>query len=669
MMDAKPYARSPRLRASSRVFVTAFARLRHRGRAFASRVFVSRALDRRARARRGVRAGRARAGVAARPTTRSDNTDHPSARWCWRARDRDGAPDARARRRRDRGMDAPHAPRERRPRRDLAWSAAFLTTIGLALALGIAATATTTTTRDARDARARWTDVRDGGACLGGDESAWRETLATNAARIETTTGRAASALGLGAAKGLGRRSSVFLGRLGANESAVEGDDDGETLADGAAVMRRFAPWAASAFAASFALGAGLMYALKNHARRVVWGVMIAEVGLMAAYTLYAMMTLDGNWVLLLVFTLLSALVAYTWRDELNLVASMISVSTISLSDNPHLVTVTIGLQCLVMAFVAPMAWFAVQASQHGSAIINQYATEFSNDACTGYYGQSVDCCKWNIDSWVGPYYALVVIACVWFTSCALEARMYVIGGVVSQWYFAPAGTKSFKGTTRTSVSNAYGPSFGTIAYGGFVITVVEIIRSMANKSRRERNNYGNPLCCLFYAMLDCIFAVIEYLSRFAMIQASITGEAFCDAARSINDLLKRNFLLAYGAYAFPKHILGFLVFVLAALLGYCVNILSKHVFAANSLGAIVNGIGSFFIAYIVLSFFVMILLNCVDAVFVCYALDKDRAAVHHPDLHKVFDEVTRKQRAIEESDAEGMEEPLISGKPKYASM
>ena len=42
---------------------------------------------------------------------------------------------------------------------------------------------------------------------------------------------------------------------------------------------------------------------------------------------------------------------------------------------------------------------------------------------------------------------------------------------------------------------------------------------------------------------------------------------------------------------------------------------------------------------------------------------------MHHPDLHKVFDEVTRKQRAIEESDAEGMEEPLISGKPKYASM
>ena len=563
-------------------------------------------------------------------------------------------------------MDAVHARADRRPRRDVAWSTAFLATIGVALAIGIAAT-TTTRSSDALDARgAPWSDVRDGGACLVGDEGAWRDALAANAARIETTAGRAASALGLGRAKGLGRRSSMFLGRGGANETAVGGGSD-ETLADGAAVMRGFAPWACAAFAGAFALGAGLTYALKNHARRVVWGVMIAEVGLMAAYTLYAMMTLDGNWVLLLVFTLLSALVAYTWRDELNLVASMISVSTISLSDNPHLVSVTVGLQCLVLAFVVPMAWFSVEAARHGSAIINEYATAFSDGACTGYYGQSVDCCKWNTDSWVGPYYALAVIACVWFTSCALEARMYVIGGVVSQWYFAPAGTKSFQGTTKTSVRNAYGPSFGTIAYGGFVITVVEMIRSMANRSRRERNNYGNPLCCLFYAMLDCIFAFIEYLSRFAMIQASITGEAFCDAAKSINDLLKRNFLLAYGAYAFPKHILGFLVFVLAALLGYCANILSKHVFAVNSLGAIVNGVGSFFIAYIVLSFFVMILLNCVDAVFVCYALDKDRAAVHHPDLHKVFDEVTRKQRASEESD--GMDEPLIAGKPKYASM
>lgn len=97
-------------------------------------------------------------------------------------------------------------------------------------------------------------------------------------------------------------------------------------------------------FAASFAFGAGLMYALKNYVCRVVWGVMIVEVGLMVVYMLYVMMMFDGNWVLLLVFTLFSAFVAYTWRDELNLVALMIFVLMISLLDNLYLVMVMIGL-------------------------------------------------------------------------------------------------------------------------------------------------------------------------------------------------------------------------------------------------------------------------------------------------------------------------------------
>lgn len=114
----------------------------------------------------------------------------------------------------------------------------------------------------------------------------------------------------------------------------------------------------------------------------------------------------------------------------------------------------------------------------------------------------------------------------------------------------------------------------------------------------------------------------------------------FCDVVRSINDFFKRNFFLAYGAYVFSKYILGFFVFVLVVFFGYCVNILSKYVFVVNFFGVIVNGIGFFFIVYIVFSFFVMILFNCVDVVFVCYVLDKDRVAVYYLDLYKVFDEV-----------------------------
>jgi hypothetical protein len=38
-----------------------------------------------------------------------------------------------------------------------------------------------------------------------------------------------------------------------------------------------------------------------------------------------------------------------------------------------------------------------------------------------------------------------------------------------SLWYFAPAGTTDFSGTIGNALSNALGPSFGTICFGGAV--------------------------------------------------------------------------------------------------------------------------------------------------------------------------------------------------------
>ena len=200
------------------------------------------------------------------------------------------------------------------------------------------------------------------------------------------------------------------------------------------------------------------------------------------------------------------------------------------------------------------------------------------------------------------------------------------------------------------------------------------MLKRAAEKWRRE--NRGNILVCCLVMCLDCIYALIEYISRFAMIQASMTGEAFCDAARTVSDLLSRNFLLAYGSYVFPQSILGFTVLVLSAFFGYNAYLLSSFGYdiaddiASANTSSIFIGVLCFVVSYIVLNFFIMILLNVIDAVFVCYAVDKDRSAVNHPELHQVFDEVTAKQRAREEEEREAMGEPLQSGKTtKYASM
>ena len=49
--------------------------------------------------------------------------------------------------------------------------------------------------------------------------------------------------------------------------------------------------------------------------------------------------------------------------------------------------------------------------------------------------------------------------------------------------------------------------------------------------------------CCL-----QCIWGLIEYITKFATVRAAITGEAFFTAGRNVTQLLTRNFLKAYGA-------------------------------------------------------------------------------------------------------------------------
>lgn len=564
-------------------------------------------------------------------------------------------------------MDGVFASDDARPRRDVAWSFAFVATTIAAVAIGIASATSTVSSS------ASWRALRQGTACLTGSEDAWRATLDANRARIEasTTTRPVSAALGVGSGKGYGRRSTVMLGGVGS-----VGDDDGTGGTDAEAVFAAAWPWVLVALAASVTLGFALVHALRKHSRTVVWGVMYAKVAIMGAVTLLSLTWgLMGPTLLLAFFTALAALVCYLWRDELNLIASMIAVSTQSITDNPHLLTMTMLLQLTVLLYLFPVAWLAIKASQHGSAVINKYAVDKTTDACLGYYTQAVDCCSWQVENWVPAYYALATFAAIWAIATALEFRMFVIGGSVTQWYFSPAGTKDFKGTTMTSVKHALGPSFGTICYGSFVIAVVEMLKRMAEKSRRE--NRGNLLVYCVVCCLQCLYAFIEYISRFAMLQASMTGEAFCDAAKTVSDLLSRNFLLAYGTYAFPQYVLSFVVFVMALALGltsyylvYFAYDVTSDAFTADTYALVVGGI-SFVIAYIVLGFFIMVLLNVIDAVFVCYAVDKDRNAVHHADLHEVFDKVNERQKRANEAQDGDQEygEPLNARGTKYASM
>ena len=56
---------------------------------------------------------------------------------------------------------------------------------------------------------------------------------------------------------------------------------------------------------------------------------------------------------------------------------------------------------------------------------------------------------------------------------------------------------------------------------------------------------------------------------------------------------------------------------------------------------AAILGAISFFVGWVVLAFFSSILLDIVDATYLCYAIDKDTQTITKPEVHEIYSKVS----------------------------
>lgn len=121
---------------------------------------------------------------------------------------------------------------------------------------------------------------------------------------------------------------------------------------------------------------------------------------------------------------------------------------------------------------------------------------------------------------------------------------------------------------------NAFGPSFGTVCVSGLLLAVVRVVRAVVDGARRE----GAPgmmnfvlRCCV-----NALFSAIDFLNKFTINFAAITGEAYCSSARMTYELLKRNLLSAVFVETISTRLLAGIVFVLSAIYAIAVCCLFK---------------------------------------------------------------------------------------------
>ncbi|CAN4107372.1 unnamed protein product [Withania somnifera] len=320
--------------------------------------------------------------------------------------------------------------------------------------------------------------------------------------------------------------------------------------------------------------------------------------------------------VVLLIGLLVWIFVANWHRIELTV--KIIRVASSALSRNLGLFGVLPALILGLLAYYAPIVVFLVFARLNGEVVPKEKNGE--------YY------CVWKQDSWVPAYYTFAILTMIWSATAMIEAHVYVISGTIAQWYFSKDESGP-KRSMRSALRNAFGPSSGTVCFSGLLITVVRMVRSIVDNAKQEDSGIVN-LILRFCA--NTLLSAVEFVNKFTINFAAITGEAYCTSAKMTYELLKRNLLSPIFVETVSTRILAGIIFVVSTIYAILVFVV---VSAASHLGVEVYLIAvlAWLLLMVVLGFFVFVLDNVIDTVYVCYAIDRDRGEVCKQEVHDVY--------------------------------
>ncbi|OIT32342.1 PREDICTED: CTL-like protein DDB_G0288717 [Nicotiana attenuata] len=320
--------------------------------------------------------------------------------------------------------------------------------------------------------------------------------------------------------------------------------------------------------------------------------------------------------VLLLIGLLVWIFVANWHRIELTI--KIIGVASYALSRNLGLFGVLPALTLGLLVYYAPIVVFLVFARFNGEVIPKEKNGE--------YY------CVWKQDRWVPAYYTFAILTMLWSATAMIEAQVYVISGTIAQWYFSKDESGPKK-SMRSALRHAFGPSSGTVCFSGLLICVVRMVRAMVDNARQEDSGIVN-LILRFCA--NTLLSAVEFVNKFTINFAAITGEAYCTSARMTYELLKRNLLSPVFVETVSTRILAGIIFVLSTIYAILVFVVVR---AASHLGveAYLVAALAWLLLMVVLGFFVHVLDNVIDTVYVCYAIDRDRGEVCKQEVHDVY--------------------------------
>lgn len=139
------------------------------------------------------------------------------------------------------------------------------------------------------------------------------------------------------------------------------------------------------------------------------------------------------------------------------------------------------------------------------------------------------------------------VFGLLWVAAFINGLCQFIIAASTCIWYFTVNTDTKGRGTVGTAFFWGFRYHMGSIAYGSFIIAVVQFIRLLFEWYRRQiqkasqDNKVVKALMCLTSYCLYLLEKCVKFISKNAYIQVALTNDHFCKAAWNAFSLIIAN--------------------------------------------------------------------------------------------------------------------------------
>jgi solute carrier family 44 (choline transporter-like protein), member 2/4/5 len=277
-----------------------------------------------------------------------------------------------------------------------------------------------------------------------------------------------------------------------------------------------------------------------------------------------------------------------------------------------------------------------------------------------------------ELKQWRIPAHLYNIFMFLWVFGVLNAVCFMIIALCAVFWYFsAPGDDKNPPNSAVfTSVGIVVRNHLGTIFFGAFIVAIIQIIRIILLVVEKKmsdtlkKNDAVKGLMAALHCILACLERAMKFINKNAYIMTAIEGSNFLTSAQRALALLVGNALTVGAITIISEYVM---IFGKILITGITTLIVFGILKGQNGSDALRSGVLILaccaLVAFFIASLFVNIFSVCIDAILLCYCVDKESSGPHYfpSDLEKHIDKERLKHKVGDDDGMLNKEEPLLA--------